>query len=459
MRCALDLRSTRDSTRWYISSLVRSDLSSLGCGIVTEFKQVAMPITIQCPGCGKSLRAKDELAGRVLACPACKGKIQVPQSSHAAAQPARARPAPARPKDKHLEAVAAPQAAAPGTSESAFPQINTADERTPSNSDAIAGQEDATSPPTEEKTKPPIPPWGWAFAAGCGLMPVATLGGAIPGAIGFGGAGACIGFARDAKRPAATRILICSSILVGVWSFFFALVVIPPIINAAKRAVTSKESREERKRETRTSSGTRDSRSSSNRSRDDFSDLPVQTVQEGAAPVDLLKLIDLERDRVSGDWRRVGSGLEASGVARLLIPCKPPAEYEIRIVAERTRGRADLILGLIAPNGKAFNACIDSWSGSSTGIALVNRKDVNSKDNPTRSNGPTLENDRRTSIVYTVRKDRVLVTVNSKSVVDWKPDYDHVARHGAWSMPRDDLLYIAVNHSSYRFTEMKLKPL
>ena len=38
-----------------------------------------MPISITCPGCGKRLKARDELAGKVLPCPHCKEPVHVAQ--------------------------------------------------------------------------------------------------------------------------------------------------------------------------------------------------------------------------------------------------------------------------------------------------------------------------------------------------------------------------------------------
>jgi RsiW-degrading membrane proteinase PrsW (M82 family) len=38
-----------------------------------------MPISITCPGCGKRLKARDELAGKVLPCPHCKQPVHVAQ--------------------------------------------------------------------------------------------------------------------------------------------------------------------------------------------------------------------------------------------------------------------------------------------------------------------------------------------------------------------------------------------
>jgi hypothetical protein len=81
--------------------------------------------------------------------------------------------------------------------------------------------------------KPPIPWWGWAFAVGCALIPVLSLGGAIPAGIGFGGAGGCVAVARKAGMSTPVKALICGSILGACWIAFFALVM---AVAAAKAA-------------------------------------------------------------------------------------------------------------------------------------------------------------------------------------------------------------------------------
>lgn len=70
---------------------------------------------------------------------------------------------------------------------------------------------------------PPIPPWAWVFVTACGIIPVLTLGGAIPGAIGFGGAGGCVAVARNPGMPLAARVGICVGITVVCWSLTFVL--------------------------------------------------------------------------------------------------------------------------------------------------------------------------------------------------------------------------------------------
>ena len=81
--------------------------------------------------------------------------------------------------------------------------------------------EKAASP---EKPKPgPIPAWAWMFVIACGIIPLLTLGGAIPGAIGLGGAGGCLAVSRDQKKPFGTRIAICVAITVGCYALLAVL--------------------------------------------------------------------------------------------------------------------------------------------------------------------------------------------------------------------------------------------
>ena len=80
-----------------------------------------------------------------------------------------------------------------------------------------------SKPESAKKPQGPIPAWAWIFAVGCAIIPFLTLGGAIPGAIGFGGAAACIGVARDGATSVNKRILICTAITAGCWGLLILL--------------------------------------------------------------------------------------------------------------------------------------------------------------------------------------------------------------------------------------------
>jgi hypothetical protein len=95
-----------------------------------------------------------------------------------------------------------------------------------------APQAPSNPPPSAElKSKQatgPIPVWGWVFVAACGIIPILTLGGALPAAIGIGGAAGCANISRKASVSVPKRVAICAGITMGCWTLlgaFLALVV------------------------------------------------------------------------------------------------------------------------------------------------------------------------------------------------------------------------------------------
>jgi hypothetical protein len=63
----------------------------------------------------------------------------------------------------------------------------------------------------------PVPFWGYLCAGLCILIPIVTVGGAIPGAIGFAGAGACMTMARSAKMNRDIKIALCLGVTLLCW--------------------------------------------------------------------------------------------------------------------------------------------------------------------------------------------------------------------------------------------------
>jgi hypothetical protein len=70
----------------------------------------------------------------------------------------------------------------------------------------------------------PMPPWAWIFIVACGIIPIISLGGAIPAAIGFGGAAGCAGIARNANQPVATRVALCVVVVAVCWVLFGVMI-------------------------------------------------------------------------------------------------------------------------------------------------------------------------------------------------------------------------------------------
>ena len=70
----------------------------------------------------------------------------------------------------------------------------------------------------------PIPKWGWIFLVACGIIPILTMGGAIPGALGFAGAFPCLAILRDKKMTTGQKVVSCGGITLAVWILFLIFI-------------------------------------------------------------------------------------------------------------------------------------------------------------------------------------------------------------------------------------------
>lgn len=82
----------------------------------------------------------------------------------------------------------------------------------------------------------PMPGWGWVFVGACGLIPIVTLGGCFPAAIGGGGASICWSIGHDPTLDDGRKLAYCLGATAATWLAFFGFVAIVAAI-AAGRAV------------------------------------------------------------------------------------------------------------------------------------------------------------------------------------------------------------------------------
>jgi hypothetical protein len=70
-----------------------------------------------------------------------------------------------------------------------------------------------------------IPGWAWPFVVACVAIPVVSLGGAVPGALGAGAAAACANVAKREAWETSTRVIACAGIAAGAWVAFLGFAV------------------------------------------------------------------------------------------------------------------------------------------------------------------------------------------------------------------------------------------
>lgn len=154
---------------------------------------------------------------------------------------------------------------------------------------------------------------------------------------------------------------------------------------------------------------------------------PVQDAEK--KPVDLVPLLDADKDSIVGDWTIENGVLASPKRARpprihlLQIPYVPPAEYDLTLVVE-SRGPFDpkgettsLDVGL--PFGEARTLMVlDGWNGSIGGLMGIGGKTAN--DNETKLTNRVFTDGTPRTLVFSVRKQSITITLDGKPLVDWK---------------------------------------
>ncbi len=178
----------------------------------------------------------------------------------------------------------------------------------------------------------------------------------------------------------------------------------------------------------------------------------------GPKTVDLLKLLDLPKNSVAGEWKLEGGVLATATqrFARLQIPYAPPAEYDLRAVVERKSGANSIVFGLVA-GGRQFCAVLDAFErGTTSGIDLIDDKAF--PDNETAFVGKVLENGKPAEVLISVRKDRLTFTVGGKKLSDWKADYSRATLFPDWKVPDPKALFLGAWTAPYHVTALEVTP-
>lgn len=177
--------------------------------------------------------------------------------------------------------------------------------------------------------------------------------------------------------------------------------------------------------------------------------------------IDLLALVDVEKDQVSGQWQKEGNQLlSPKGLgARIELPYQPPDEYELTVIAEPLDEPHGLLLGhrsggqrfttLIHYPAKANDlpqSALENIDGQNVGNASTVRRELLVKDRPSQ-------------IVCTVRKDSVTVTCDGHELLTWQGDPKRLSLSDYWKTPHDNALFLGTYESRFRFSRVTLVPL
>ena len=175
-------------------------------------------------------------------------------------------------------------------------------------------------------------------------------------------------------------------------------------------------------------------------------------------PMDLLKVIDTDRDKLKGNWTKENGSLFTRGETRsvLQVPQRLPEQYQLRCHVERLRGARGLNLALVV-GGQPVMAVFDAWKGTSSGLTMIDNK--NEQNNATLFREKVLSQE-VTEIVCTVHRRHVHMARNGKTIVQWFGEPRQLSLFKRyWSDVPTDRILLGTWGSDFRFSQLTLTPI
>jgi hypothetical protein len=174
------------------------------------------------------------------------------------------------------------------------------------------------------------------------------------------------------------------------------------------------------------------------------------------AEVDLLPLIDLDQDGVSGKWIKDDSGVTSPKAfgARIELPYVAPEEYDMVAVVEPLDTPNGLILGQRS-GGQRFAVLLGYDTGDATRSALENI-DGQNVGNPSTMTGPVFMKNRSSQVICSIRKNGVTVQVDGRIALQWTGEAKQLSLSEYWETPHKESLFLGTYDCRYRVSKLAL---
>lgn len=175
--------------------------------------------------------------------------------------------------------------------------------------------------------------------------------------------------------------------------------------------------------------------------------------------IDLLEQVDPTTAWRTGDWTiRDGKLISPKGYGtRMELPHSPSGEYRLTLIVEPLDRPNGLILGhQIA--GNRFVTVLN-YGPDEKRFSAIENLDGRNVGNETTFTGSLFRMNQLSQVIVTVGKDRVMVSVDGRLIVNWQGDADRLTLSGYWKTPNDSTLFLGAYDCRYRFHRITLDPI
>jgi hypothetical protein len=166
--------------------------------------------------------------------------------------------------------------------------------------------------------------------------------------------------------------------------------------------------------------------------------------QAAKGSVDLLKLVDPDKDARVGHWKMEKGVLICAPMksAQIEFPYVPPEEYDFRVTFMREAG-TESIEQICSAVGRRFNFIVGGWGNKISAFGLINGKMGNNNPTMVKADGWIVNGERYVMLVK-VRKNGVEGYLNDTVVVRWPTNFTDMASHPWNKLQRGDTLGLLV---------------
>jgi hypothetical protein len=186
---------------------------------------------------------------------------------------------------------------------------------------------------------------------------------------------------------------------------------------------------------------------------------PIAPAKPGT--INLLPLIDPEKDAVEGDWKLTTDGLmllRPKGTGVLKLPYAPPEEYDFEIEFTPQSDGKNVNQHLVAA-GRSFAWKLNAYGLKPPiyGFDLLDGKLARNRDEAVVRKNLTLEPGQRYTSKVEVRRGTLRALVNGEEYVMWTGDFNRLSGEPVWKLSDNRQLALSTYNRAVIFHRIEVR--
>lgn len=174
-------------------------------------------------------------------------------------------------------------------------------------------------------------------------------------------------------------------------------------------------------------------------------------------PIDLLKLIDLSRDVLQGEWQQTNTALIGPFDGRIYFPAKTPEDYQLKFSVRRIEGNDTLGLGFVMA-GRQGMVVLDELNSACSALH-VDGRGAGDDSNCTKWRGGLFVDQALKQIVLTVHPGHLHLAFDGKTIIDWHGNPERLMLLSDYFVASRQSPFVLMSKSKYVFESATLTPI